>query len=148
MKQNKSFNSAIWLLLGSVLLAGCAAPGPLFKPVDLVPPTNKGVVYIYRQPGIVGSAVYGTVTANNKPITKIMQGGYFPYISDPGPVHFEVSTEATNAADVVVETGVEKYLKTTVGMGFFIGHLKFSEVSPDIGRKEITECKLLEPIQL
>lgn len=62
-------------------------------------------------------------------------------------MHFEVSTEATNEADVTVESGKEKYLKTTVGIGFFIGHLKFSEVSPGIGKKEISECKLLDPIQ-
>lgn len=146
MKNHKSSSYFLWLLLGSTLLAGCAAPGPIFKPVDLVPP-NKGVVYIYRQPGFVGSAVFGTVTANNKPITKIMQGGYFPYLSDPGPVHFEVSTEVTNTADVTVEPGIEKYLKATVGIGLFVGHLKLSEVSPEIGKKEIIECKLLEPIQ-
>jgi len=46
-----------------------------------------------------------------------------------------------------VEAGKEKYLKTTVGMGFVAGHLKFSEVSPEIGRKEISECQLLEPIE-
>lgn len=62
-------------------------------------------------------------------------------------MHFEVTTEATNEADVMVESGIEKYLKTTIGIGFFVGHLKFSEVSPEIGGKEITGCKLLDPIQ-
>ena len=95
----------------------------------------------------MGGGVYGTVTANKIPITKIRNGGYFPYLTSPGPVHFEVSTEATNEADVSVEAGKEKYLKTTVGMGFVAGHLKFSEVSPEIGRKEISECQLLEPIE-
>jgi hypothetical protein len=77
----------------------------------------------------------------------IKNGGYFPYVSNPGSVHFEVSTEATNEADLIVEAGKEKYLKTSVRMGFVVGHLKFSEVSPEIGKKEILECNLLEPIQ-
>ena len=82
MKNHKSSSSIFWLMLGSALLTGCAASGPAFKPVNPIP-AGKGVVYIYRQPGLVGSAVYGTVSANNKPITKITSGGYFPYISIP-----------------------------------------------------------------
>lgn len=136
----------IYTAIMLTLLTGCGASGPAFKPVQPIP-TDKGVVYIYREPGIGGSAVYGTVTANAKPITKIQSGGYFPYISKPGNVHFEVSTEATNEADVLVEAGKEKYLKTSIGIGFLVGHLKFSEVSPEIGLKEIRECKLLEPLQ-
>lgn len=146
MQIQKLNDLIIWIILASALLAGCTASGPAFKPVDPLP-AGQGVVYIYREPGFVGSGVYGTVTANKTPITKIMTGGYFPYISKPGTVHFEVSTEATNEADVTVESGKEKYLKTTIGIGFFVGHLKFSEVSPEIGKKEISECKLLEPIE-
>jgi hypothetical protein len=139
-------NQISGFIIISILIAGCGASGPVFKPIDPLP-AGKGVVYIYRESGFVGGSVYGTVTANKIPITKIRNGGYFPYLSNPGSVHFEVSTEATNEADVAVEAGKEKYLKTTVGMGFVAGHLKFSEVSPEIGRKEISECQLLEPIE-
>ena len=128
-----------------VILTGCAS-GPVFKPLASLP-EGKGVVYVYRESSVIGSGVFGTLTANNTAITKIKNGGYFPYVTDPGKVHFEVSTEATNEADVVVEAGKEKYLKTTVGMGFFIGHLSLTEVSSEIGKKEITECKLLDSIE-
>jgi hypothetical protein len=47
-----------------------------------------------------------------------------------------------------VEAGKEKYLKTTLGMGFVVGHLNLTEVSPEIGKKEIAECNLLDPIKL
>lgn len=146
MHTRKACASKFWLILMSASIAGCSASGAAFKPVNPIPP-GKGVVYIYRESGFVGGGVYGTVTANNTPITKIRNGGYFPYLANPGPVHFEVSTEATNEADVTVEAGQEKYLQTTVGMGLFVGHLKFSEVSPEVGRNEIRECKLLEPVQ-
>jgi hypothetical protein len=146
MRGFKFLSSIFGLILISTLIVGCGASGPIFKPVEPLP-VGKGVVYIYRESGLVGGAVYGTVTANKIPITKIRNGGYFPYLSNPGAVHFEVSTEATNEADVLIEAGKEKYLKTTVGMGLFVGHLKFSEVSPEIGRKEISECELLEPIK-
>lgn len=135
-----------WLVFASVFLAGCSVSGPAFKPVESLP-ADKGVVYIYRQPKGFGGGVFGTVKANQAPLTKIKNGGYYPYIAEPGPVHFEVKTEATNEADVTVEAGKEKYLKTSVGMGFFVGHLKLTEVSPEIGKQEIVKCKLLPPIQ-
>ena len=94
-----------------------------------------------------GTGVFGTITANNTPLTKVKNGGYYPYISSPGSTHFVISTEADNEADVTVEVGKEKYLKTTIGMGFLVGHLHISEVSPEIGRKEIEECNLLEPFE-
>jgi hypothetical protein len=64
-------------------------------------------VYIYRSPSIIGAAVYGTATADKIPLTKVKNGGYFPYVANPGSVHFEVSPEATNEADVTVEAGKE-----------------------------------------
>ncbi|MGZ7049253.1 MAG: hypothetical protein ACXVHO_04530 [Methanobacterium sp.] len=143
MKNNKKIIS---LVVGATLMSGCAS-GPLFQPVNPIP-SNKGVVYIYRQPSFLGGGLFGTATANAAAFTKIRNGGYYPYVSDPGPVHFEVSTEATNEADVVVEAGKEKYLKTTVGIGFLVGHLHLTEVSPDIGKNEIKECKLLDPISI
>ena len=146
MRNFKLLGLVFGFILVSTLVIGCGASGPVFKPVDPIP-TGKGVVYIYRESGLVGSGVYGTVIADKTPLTKVRNGGYFPYLSNPGTVHFEVSTEATNEADVTVEAGKEKYLKTTVGMGLLVGHLKFSEVSPEIGRKEISECQLLDPIE-
>jgi len=146
MLKVKSSTSILGLIFISTVIVGCSASGPAFKPIAPLP-DGKGVVYIYRESSFVGAGVYGTATANKTPITKIHNGGYFPYIANPGVVHFEVSTEATNEADVTVEAGKEKYLKTTVGMGLLVGHLKFSEVSPEIGKNEITECKLLETIE-
>ncbi len=89
--------------------------------------------------------VHGTVRADGKAVTDVKNGGYFPYVGKPGDTKFEIHTEASNEATVNVESGIEKYLKVTVGMGFFVGHLHLTEVSPEIGKKEIAECKLLEP---
>ncbi len=145
IKNTSKFGILILLVIPLVII-GCSASGSAFKPVNPIP-ADKGVVYIYREPSFAGSGVFGTVTANKTPITKIKNGGYFPFVASPGNVHFEVSTETTNEADVMVEAGKEKYLKTTIGMGFLVGHLSFSEVSPEIGKREISECQLLEPVE-
>jgi len=128
----------------TVFLTGCGASGPAFKPID-APTDGRGVVYIYRQASGLGAGVHGTVRANGTPVADVKNGGYFPYVGAPGAVKFEVTTEATNEAIVNVEAGIEKFLKVTVGMGFFVGHLHLTEVSPDIGKKEIADTKLLEP---
>lgn len=132
------------MLLSAALLTGCGASGPAYKRID--PPTDgQGVVYIYRQASGLGMGVHGTVRANGKAVTDVKNGGYFPYVGKAGSTKFEVRTEATNDATVNVESGIEKYLKVTVGMGLFVGHLHLTEVSPEIGQREIAECKLLEP---
>lgn len=136
-----------WILVASTFIfTGCIATGPAFQRVNPIP-SGKGVVYVYRSPGGGAPLIYGTVTANNTPIMKIRDGGYFPYIADPGTVHFEVSTEATSEADVTVEAGMEKYLKITIGHDFLVGRLNFTEVSPEIGSTEVKVCKLLKPCQ-
>ena len=131
----------VWLFA-----AGCAATGPAFTPVNPIP-AGKGVVYVYREPKVVGCAVKGTVSANDTLITMIKNGGYYPYIAHPGPVHFAVTCGETNTADVTVRPGEEEYLKTTVGAGFFGGQLNLTEVSSAIGSEEIRRCKLLKSVE-
>ena len=77
MPNRISNSSSLWIILASALIAGCTASGPAFKPVDPIP-AGEGVVYIYREPGFVGSGVYGTVTANKTPITKNQDRWLFP----------------------------------------------------------------------
>jgi hypothetical protein len=80
------------------------ASGPTFKPVGATP-ENKGVVYIYYQ--MISDYFPMTIAANGKKITTIYTGGYFPNVSAPGMVHFEVirGTEVITEADVTVEAG-------------------------------------------
>ncbi len=145
MQKSNSVIVGSFIALAVTVTAGCSVDGAAFSKVDPIP-ADKGVVYIYRPDHLAGSAVYGTLSADNAPVTKIKNGGYYPYIANPGTVHFAVTTEATNTADVTVEAGKETYVKSSVGMGFLVGHLTLDQVSPDIGQQEIQSCKLLPPI--
>jgi hypothetical protein len=133
------------VILMTVTIAGCSATGRPFVHVDPIP-DGKGIVYVYRPDRTVGCAVSGTIRANGVPITNVKNGGYYPYVADPGRVNLNVTTEVENSTDITVEAGREKYVKTTVGMGFFLGHLKLGEVSSDVGEREIRECRLLDPM--
>ena len=87
---------AVALILAVFAISGCSSLGKdkAFSPVVEIPP-NKGILYIYRNDTnsldgftffnylVFGHTVH-TIEANGKPITIMENGGYFPYIIDPG----------------------------------------------------------------
>jgi len=50
------FSCAVVLLAGLLLITGCASLGPVYQKVDQIP-EGKGLAYIYRPAGFVGSGV-------------------------------------------------------------------------------------------
>jgi hypothetical protein len=71
-----------WAIVAvSLSIIGCSASGPAFKSVNPIP-ADKGVVYIYRESSIVGSGVYGAVTAN-KPDYQNQKRRLFPLYCKP-----------------------------------------------------------------
>lgn len=130
--------------LASSALTSCGSSGAAFNPAN--PPPGKGIVYIYRQPSIFAWAISATLTANGVPVTKVSNGGYFPYVGQPGDTLFVAKTESSKRATVRVEQGRSKYLKGEMIFGRSKGLLKLTEVPPSLGASEIKECKLLDPI--
>lgn len=133
--------SFIIFILG---ISGCATLGPVYQKVDQVP-ENSGVVYIYRPSGFVGGGVAPTLYTDKgkTPIVKIYPGGYFPYFAKPGEVDFSAATEAESSVTLDIKPGQAYYVKLTIGIGFFVGRPHLIIVSPEVGEKEITECKLI-----
>jgi hypothetical protein len=134
-----------WILLVLGLLsalAGCASLGPPFQPLASVP-SGKAVVYLYRPPSFVGSAVSFTVNAGELPVISLSNGGYFPYVTAPGRISFWAKTEAESFVIIDVESGMEYYLKGTVGMGILVGRPKLEQMPAAVGRLEILDCKLI-----
>jgi hypothetical protein len=128
----------------AALLAGCATMGPAYQEVTSIP-AGKAVVYIYRPPGFVGSALSYLVYADQLPVVSLRNGGYLPYFSQPGTVHFSAMTETESVALITVEAGGSYYLKGTVQMGLLMGRPKLQQVPDGVGRIEIVKCKLLAP---
>jgi hypothetical protein len=131
-----------WILLVLGLLsalAGCASLGPAFQPLASVP-SGKAVVYLYRPPSFVGSAVSFTVNAGELPVISLSNGGYFPYVTAPGRISFWAKTEAESFVIIDVESGMEYYLKGTVGMGILVGRPKLEQMPAAVGRLEILDC--------
>jgi hypothetical protein len=131
-----------FLMLALALLYGCAAKGPSFTRVSDIP-SAKGLVYVYRSPGLVGSAVTYHVHAGDEIIGNLRNGGYFYYFADPGELEIWAKTEAKGSVTLDILAGQEQYVKGSLGVGFLVGRPKLIVVDSETGRKEIEKCKLL-----
>jgi hypothetical protein len=125
-----------------LVLTACAAKGPPFQAIDLIPEA-KALVYIYRAPRFAGSGVVYDVRIKDTEIITLRAGGYYPYFAEPGETEFWARTEARASVTEDLNAGETYYLKGDTGFGFFIGHPKLMFVSEQVGQAEIAKCKLL-----
>jgi len=128
----------------TVLLSGCATLGPAYTP-DANAPRDKGTVYVYRPKAFGGGAISYTVSANGTELSSLPAGGYFVYYATPGETEFSAKTEAKTSVTVDVKPGQTYYVQGTIGMGVFVGHPHLTQVTSDVGAKEIASCKLVPP---
>ena len=135
-------------LLGLALITGCAATGPTYTAMETIP-EGKALVYIYRPQKFMGGGVYFDVHAGNRhahqEIVTLKNGGYFPYITDPGEMELWAKTESTSSVTLDLNAGDTSYVRGSVGVGAFIGRPKLTIVDNAVGAAEVRECKLLEP---
>ncbi|MEW6571700.1 MAG: DUF2846 domain-containing protein [Nitrospirota bacterium] len=139
-----------FILLSMLLLSFCipmlqsCGPtlGPAFQKTDKIP-EEMGMVYIYRPSKGFGAAITPDVYANGFVITTLYNGGYYPYLTKPGEIEFSAKTESTSAVTLDIKPGQIYYLKGYIGIGFFVGRPHLTVVSPEVGEKEIAECKLI-----
>jgi hypothetical protein len=141
MKSMKSL--VIVLLLSAVsLLSGCAS-GPRYTP-DTNAPRDKATVYIYR-PSTFGAAITYPVSANGTELAVLPSHGYFVYYATPGETEFTAKTEAKTSVTLDTKAGETYYVKGSMGFGVLIGHPHLTQVTNDVGAKEIAGCKLVLP---
>ena len=141
------YRSLAVLLVGVLLLGGCATLGPVYRPVDAIP-DGMALIYIYRESQFIGAGVAYDVKVGETVVTTLHSGGYYPYFVKPGEVELWARTEAKSAVTVDVKAGEVYYVKGEVGVGFFVGRPHLRVVAREKGEKEIKECKLIpEPKQ-
>lgn len=128
-------------VLAVAQLTACAG-GAAFKRVEEVP-ADKALVYIYRPSSMFGMAIHYNVRVNDKVVTDLRNGGYFPYIGSPGELVFSAKTEASSSVTLDAKAGQTYYVKGTVGLGAFAGRPHLTLVPLAEGAEEIKDCKLL-----
>ena len=169
MKRFKCF-SVPMVMAGILFLSGCASLGQTSSSTlvstlgsdfqaDKIP-AGKAVVYIYRSSpsgGLAGGFAADVnipfnVKANGKVITRLVQGGYYAYITEPGQIEFTAqeseysgSLAAKLPFSITVDAKVDQtyYFKGAHSHGF-IPKLSLVSVSSEVGIKEIVNCKLIK----
>jgi hypothetical protein len=132
------------MLFCPLLFSGCATLGPQFQKVETIP-EGVGLVYIYRPDSFFGAGVAYDVKVGDTVVTELPNGGYFSYFSQPGEVEFWAKTESKSAVTLDVKANQIYYIKGTIGVGFFVGRPHLMIVTPEVGEKEISECKSIIP---
>ena len=162
------------LLIGVLLVAGCATSGPLFQPVAKLP-RGTAVIYIYRTPEFGGDALSYDVKASDRVVTTLLNGGYSPYVVTPGPVElwartavrqssYRHSTAPPERADndllrlkaiddavksavtLDVQAGQVYYVKGEAGVRYFVGRPRLQVVTREQGESEIRQCTLIRNV--
>ena len=139
-------NKGKTLLLISVALLVASlsvADGPKFTEEPGIP-EGKALVYIYFPVSYYPTRVVATVMANQKPVTTLEKGYYFPYIVEPGSIDFwatqsaEPSVQYISHAIMDVEADREYFLHVGADMFAIMLHM----VPRETAMQTITGCCL------
>jgi hypothetical protein len=123
------------------LLSSCATTpeGNPYK--ELAPPPGKAVVFVYRPATISGVALTPKVQCAGQEAI-LRPGNYQPFILDPGHIQCVSNyIENTAVVDLDVAPSHDYYVKETIGMGFFVGHVHLATVDPAYGQNETQNCR-------
>jgi hypothetical protein len=98
-----------------------------------IPPLSaeQGRVYFYRSGMPVGMAVQPGIVLNGETVGNSQPGGFFFVDRAPGTYEASCATEAEHKLSFVLAPGEEKYVRTSITMGLFIGQVWPSLVGKD-----------------
>ena len=132
----------------AVWLAGCASVPMASITEDAaaktfaVPP-GKSSIYVYRNETF-GAGVPMTVALNGKVAGQTGAQTYFVFQVDPGAHEVSSISENTAVLRLTTEPGKPYFVWQEVKMGLWMARSQLQQVSDDVGRKGVAECKLAQ----
>lgn len=142
MKKTAYFVALVFV---AVFLSSCAS-GPKFTKVQpsLVPDApENGRIFFYR-PSSVGAAVIPKIMLNDENVGKAVAKGFFYIDVPPGDYVVVTATEVKRKVSFTMEPGQTRYVRFSISMGFFVGHVYGKIVDEETALKELKKCKLIE----
>jgi hypothetical protein len=128
-----------------VLSGGCASvpmssldEDAAAKRFDVAP--DKSNIYFYRDEEF-GGAIAMPVALDGKVAGKTAANTYFLWIVEPGPHEITSLTENTATLKINAEAGRNHFVWQEVKMGMWTARSQLHEVSEEVGRKGVMECK-------
>jgi len=128
--------------LVALTLSACASG---VKFIEMNPGTmpkdqNSGRIFFYRTT-VLGAALRPDINLNGTKVGDAIAQGFF-YVDRPaGNYEVVTSTEVDRKVTFVLEKGQTRFVKFSVSMGFFVGHVYGELVDSAEGLEDIKECK-------
>jgi uncharacterized protein DUF2846 len=130
-----------WLTICAVLaLAGCASSsGAKFSEMNTLAPrltADKGRIYFYRS-GILGAAIQPEIRLNNEVVGRAVPGGFFFVDRPRGSYEASTATEVETKLAFPLAPGETKYVRVSISLGLFLGHMQFEVVNKQVAEAEL-----------
>jgi hypothetical protein len=128
----------------AIFIVGCATGPSYTKYKTTIQPVADGMgrIWFYR-PSTIGFAVQPHVFLNGEIVGKAQPKCYFFVDRPPGDYEVKCSTEWTDKSNFKLAAGDEIYVRLSLGIGFFVGHIIPKEVDTSTGLKEIINRSLI-----
>jgi hypothetical protein len=110
---------------------------------------DSGRIFFYRTTAF-GAALQPDIRLNGTKVGDSRAQGFFYVDRPPGNYEVITSTEVDRKVTFVLEKGQTRFVKFSVSMGFFVGHVYGELVDSAAGLEEIKDCKYagaLEPVK-
>ena len=98
---------------------------------------NYAIVHFYRTKFIVGGLVSPKLFMDGNRISNIKRNWKKTINVSEGLHIFTTRTEVTTEIKLQVERGKEYFIRCDIGVGFFVGHFKFTLVDAQMAQQEM-----------
>lgn len=127
-----------------LVVGGCATSGPKFSEAGARSVTNPNAetarIYLYRTV-LLGAAVQPEVKVNGVVVGRAVPRGYFFVDQPPGACEITTTTEVERKLSLTLEKGQVRYVKLSIGLGFFVGHVYPELIDSEIALREIQNLR-------
>ena len=101
---------------------------------------DTGRIFFYRTT-VLGAALQPDIRLNGTKVGDAIAQGFFYVDRPPGNYEIVTSTEVDRKVTFVLDKGQTRFVRFSVSMGFFVGHVYGELVDSAVGLEEIKECK-------
>ena len=141
---NKYFQIIALVFIGA--FSSACATGPGFTEVNpsmVSDQPENGRIFFYRITG-AGAAVQPDVLLNGERVGVAQPMGFFYVDRPPGAYKVSTTTEVERTLSFMLEKGQTRFIRLSINMGFFAGHVYGELVDESVGHSEIKECNAME----
>ena len=126
----------------ALTLSACASgvKFTVMNPSTIPKDQDSGRIFFYRTT-ILGAALQPDIRLNGTKVGDAVAQGFFYVDRSPGNYEVVTSTEVDRKVTFVLEKGQTRFVKFSVSMGFFAGHVYGELIDSAVGLEEIKECK-------